>query len=149
MLLKERLLNHCKDYLQKKQEGLQLRRKMLDDSLRNETKSTAGDKHETGRAMVQLEQEKLGKQEEELKVLQEVLQRINIDKPTPNASLGSFVKTSSHSYFLSIFADAFEQDGEKVFCISSVSPIGQHLLGKTQNEVFQFNGKTIEILEIE
>ncbi len=32
------------------------------DSTANETKSTAGDKHETGRAMAQLEQEKIGSQ---------------------------------------------------------------------------------------
>ncbi|MEM9363863.1 MAG: GreA/GreB family elongation factor [Bacteroidota bacterium] len=149
MHLKERLLKHCRNYVQKKQDNLQFRRKMLNESLRNETKSTAGDKHETGRAMVQLEQEKLGKQEKELEVLYEILQRINMDRPTPNVSLGSFVKTSSYSYFLAIFADAFEQAGEKVFCISTASPIGQCLLGKKQDDTFQFNGKIIKILEIE
>ncbi|MEM9077193.1 MAG: 3-oxoacyl-ACP synthase [Bacteroidota bacterium] len=148
MHLKEKLLEHCRTYVEKKQESLKFRHRMLEDSLRNETKSTAGDKHETGRAMVQLEQEKLGKQEREIEILRETLQRVTIDKPTPNISLGSFVKTSSHSYFLAIFAEAFEHDGNKVFCISTASPIGQRLLGKTTDEAFQFNGKTIKILEI-
>ena len=149
MGLKERLLEHCHSYVKEKEQMLISRYTLLQDSLNKETKSTAGDKHETGRAMVQLEQEKLEKQERELKLTKETLQRIKIDKPTPNVSLGSLVKTDSHSYLLAIFAGSFEHTGESVFCISAASPIGQSVLGKGVGESFTFNGKTIKILEIE
>ena len=149
MELKKRLLEHCWSYLENKQENLRSRRRLLDDSLQNETKSTVGDKHETGRAMVQLEQEKLGKQERDLEVLREILQRINIDKHSPKASLGSLVKTDSKSYFLGIFAGSFQQGDNRIFCISTASPIGCLLLGKSVGESYVFNGETSHILEIE
>ena len=52
---------------------------LLNDALEataGDTKSSAGDKHETSRAMAQLEQEKIGAQLGELSKLQEILFRI-------------------------------------------------------------------------
>ncbi|PRX56824.1 GreA/GreB family elongation factor [Flagellimonas meridianipacifica] len=149
MSIKTALLEHCHAYVNEKEQKLTARYKLLQDSLVNETKSTAGDKHETGRAMVQLEQEKLEKQEKELKQVKEILRRISIDKSTSNASLGSLIKTNDQSYFLSVFAGVFEDTHEKIFCISVASPIGQCLLGKTTGESFKFNGKTIKISKID
>ena len=66
MEIKESLLHFCQDYVRQKQEVLKKRGASLQESLNSETKSSAGDKHETGRAMVQLEQEKLGQQLQEI-----------------------------------------------------------------------------------
>jgi len=148
MSIKKALLEHCHTYVYEKEKKLLSRYKLLQDSLNSETKSTAGDKHETGRAMVQLEQEKLGKQEKEVQLLKETLQRIDIDKLTPNVSLGNLVITNTHSYFLGIFAGVFKHASYHVFCISIASPIGQCLLGKSAGDTFSFNGETIKILEI-
>ncbi len=148
MSIKKIVLEHCHNYVKEKEERLLSRYKLLQDSLNNETKSTAGDKHETGRAMVQLEQEKLGKQQREIRLLKETLQRVKVDTPTLNASLGSLVKTDTQTYFLAIFAAVFERNEERIFCISAASPIGQSLLGKTVGDSFFFNGKIISILEI-
>ena len=149
MSIKQKVLEHCHAYVKEKEERLLSRYKLLQESLNNETKSTAGDKHETGRAMVQLEQEKLGKQQKELQLLKQILKRVEVDKPTSNVSLGSLVKTDTHSYFLAIFANVFESKDEHIFCISAASPIGQCLLGKTVGESFFFNGKTVSILEVQ
>ncbi|WP_422858115.1 GreA/GreB family elongation factor [Flagellimonas sp. S174] len=149
MSLKKILLEHCHSYVKDKEQKLISRYQLLQDSLNNETKSTAGDKHETGRAMVQLEQEKLEKQERELKFVRQTLQKITIDKTASNASLGSLVVTDDQSYFLAVFAGAFEDANGKVFCVSVASPIGQCLLGKTSGDTLNFNGKAIKILKIE
>ena len=60
--LKKLLYNYCESFLKRKLTNYQNQKKELFESLESETKSSAGDKHETGRAMIQLEIEKLGKQ---------------------------------------------------------------------------------------
>ena len=52
----------CSAALEKKIEILEQQKKSLQKDLTSEIKSSAGDKHETGRAMIQLELEKLGNQ---------------------------------------------------------------------------------------
>ena len=60
-MIKEKLFFHCENYLQKRKDLLEQRKNELQLALTSETKSSAGDKHETGRAMIQIEREKLGK----------------------------------------------------------------------------------------
>ena len=61
-MIKEKLFFHCKNYLQKRKNLLEQRKNELQLALTSENKSSAGDKHETGRAMIQIEREKLGNQ---------------------------------------------------------------------------------------
>ena len=56
------LYNHCIKQLTQSLEGLEIRKAEILLALESESKSSAGDKHETGRAMIQLEREKLGEQ---------------------------------------------------------------------------------------
>jgi hypothetical protein len=55
-----------------------------------DSKSSAGDKHETGVAMAQLEQEKLTKQINEFLLLKEALLKINPAKVHTKIEVGSF-----------------------------------------------------------
>ncbi|WP_299168456.1 3-oxoacyl-ACP synthase [uncultured Allomuricauda sp.] len=145
---KEILLKFCWDYLNKRTERLQERSVSLQESLNSETKSSAGDKHETGRAMVQLEQEKLGKQLFELEEIKRVLQKVDIKKTSKKISLGSLIKTTSANYFIAISAGTVKRDDISIFCISAGSPIGKLLLGKQQGDLFSFNGTEIKILDV-
>ena len=61
-VLKKALFNHCRSLLEKKMGVLEQQKENLQKDLTSEAKSSAGDKHETGRAMIQLELEKLGNQ---------------------------------------------------------------------------------------
>jgi len=116
--------------------------------LDSEGKSSAGDKHETGRAMIQLEREKLAQQRErndqDLKTLGSLKNRATIAQIAP----GALVHTSLASYFLAVPADAFSHQQKNIYCISPQSPIGQLLLGKKPGESFSFRGNNIEILEV-
>lgn len=145
---KQKLLDHCSACLKKRRQILQNQLKQLQDSLTSETKSSAGDKHETGRAMVQLEQEKLSHQLLELEKSKSILQRVDTLQQTDRVHLGSLVQTDTASYFVAISCDAFQEKGSKVFCISVSAPIAKALLGKKEGEDFTFNGKKHKILKV-
>lgn len=147
--MKESLLKFCWDYVNNRASRLKKQSDALQESLNSETKSTAGDKHETGRAMVQLEQEKLAQQFQELERVREVLKKIDIDRKSSTIRLGSWVKTSFAEYYIAISAGSFEKEGTKVYCISTSSPIAQLLMGKCKGEEFVFNGNSHLILELE
>ena len=53
--IKESLYNECKNALNLRLKVLQQTISDIETNLQSETKSSAGDKHETGRAMLQLE----------------------------------------------------------------------------------------------
>ena len=111
----------------------------------SETKSSAGDKHETGRAMLQLEMEKAGQQLAAVQQMQQTLAKINTLSSSANIALGSVIKTSSACYFLSISAGKLKDKETVYFAISSSSPIGKLLVGKKAEDTFTWNGKEITI----
>ncbi|SNY94910.1 3-oxoacyl-ACP synthase [Flagellimonas pacifica] len=146
--MKEELLKFCWNQLNQKSSNLKQRSIELKESLGSETKSSAGDKHETGRAMVQLEQEKLGKQLLDLDKTKATLQKVNVAKNSSKIVLGSLVKTSTANYFISVSVGLYKTENFTVFCISPGTPIAQLLLGKEQGGMVSFNGNEIVILEV-
>ncbi len=117
-------------------------------SLGSESKSSAGDKHETGRAMLQLEREKLGQQLQQLQQMEGLLAKIEYTKTQETAVLGSLVVTNVGIYYLGISLGQLNIGDETIFAISLQSPIGKQLFGKRENDFFSFNGKHIEVLKV-
>ncbi|MEO9511133.1 MAG: 3-oxoacyl-ACP synthase [Flavobacteriaceae bacterium] len=146
--IKEELLKFCWNHINERAERFRKRSVTLQESLNSESKSSAGDKHETGRAMVQLEQEKLGKQLLELEKTKMVLQKVDVAKQGEKIRLGSLVKTSSAYYFIAISAGVFKAGNTSIFCISANSPVARLLLGKEEGNSYTFNGKQERTLEI-
>jgi len=145
--IKENALRFCTKYVEDRLKRIKKNIEAIQEALSSETKSSAGDKHETGRAMLQLEREKLGAQLAEAEKMKQSLAKVTLQKKLETIGLGSLVKTSKANYFLAISAGELKYDGLSVFCISVATPIGQLLLGKKiGNRVF-FNKEQIEILE--
>nr|WP_233164213.1 GreA/GreB family elongation factor [Snuella sedimenti] len=117
----------------------------LEESLESETKSTAGDKHETGRAMVQLEREKLGQQLAEIQKNNQVLAKIDVSKSSEAIGLGSIVFTSSGNYFIAISTGELVVDNQKFYAISMSAPIAKVLLGKRVGDEIHFRMQTFRI----
>lgn len=117
-------------------------------ALLSETKSTAGDKHETGRAMLQLEMEKAGQQLASIRQMEETIAKIDASKEVSVSCLGAIVKTNQTSYFLSISAGKILVEGNHYFAISVSTPIGKLLLGKGKGDRVYFNGNEIVIEDI-
>ena len=113
-----------------------------------ECKCTVGDKHETGRAMTQIELEKYQTQLVKLQKSLKDLTDINLEKNYVKVEFGSLVITDSANFF---FAGPFGKmalDGKDYYVISLASPIGQVIKGKSQGGRISFQNKTIDILEV-
>ncbi len=119
------------------------------ESRDNETKSSVGDKYETGRAMVQMELEKSQAQLAQTQSLKTSLSRIDPNSKFINVAFGSLVVTSQGTYFFSIAHGKIVLDREVIFCLSPVSPVGKLLAGKKAGDKVQFQGKEIKIIQID
>ncbi|MFQ3182909.1 MAG: hypothetical protein ACI9Z4_002524 [Polaribacter sp.] len=142
---KEGLFKQCEAFLNKRLQTVEAVISSNQKALQSETKSSAGDKHETGRAMLQLEMEKAGQQLAGIKQMKETLAKLAVLKTSKNACLGSIIVTDNGCYFLSISAGQLVVADKIYFAISISSPMGTLLLGKQENEEVVFNGKIILI----
>lgn len=131
--------------LQKKVELLLSEMDETNASLSTASKSSVGDKHETARAMIQLEQERLSKQITQSKHLLEIILAIDATKPHDEIQSGSLVLTNKGNFYLSVGLGKIDVEGKEVFCLSPSTPMGQKLLGKKKGDKFNLNGE----LEIE
>lgn len=148
MNLKEKLYKFCQTYVNGRTKRIYNSIQNIQESLSSETKSSAGDKHETSRAMLQLEREKLGQQLAEAEKMNEVLSKVSLKNDSKIIGLGSFVKSTKANYYLAISAGEFKLEKLSIFCISAMTPIGQLLFSKSVGDVIFFAGEEIKILEV-
>ncbi|MEM6515190.1 MAG: GreA/GreB family elongation factor [Bacteroidota bacterium] len=146
--LKPLLLEKCIQLVETRLQSIQKQIKDIHESLNSETKSSAGDKHETGRAMIQLEREKLGERLAEIEKNQIILTKINSSQSAKSVGLGSLVFTNKANYFISVSLGEIEVNGTKFYAISSASPIGQALLGKKVNDNVEFRGQKFTMQDV-
>ncbi|WP_252726823.1 GreA/GreB family elongation factor [Polaribacter vadi] len=137
--LKQELFKQCAVFVNKRSQTVEEIISSNQKALQSETKSSAGDKHETGRAMLQLEMEKASQQLAGISVMNQILAKIDASKTSDIAHLGSIVITEKANYFLSISAGKLTAFGKDYYAVSVSSPIGKILLGKKVNEEYSFN----------
>lgn len=143
--IRQKMLQILEERIAKSTAALQ----SLKEARDKETKSSAGDKFETGRAMVQQEQERLSKQLMQLLELQKDVFQLKPSQAHESVELGSLVKTNNGNYYLSVALGRIALDGENYFALSLNSPIGKLLKGKKATDEFQFQEKRFEILEVQ
>ncbi len=110
----------------------------------NDTKSSMGDKYETGREMLQQEINRLQLQLTELQKQYNVLKGIPLNS-TQKVQNGSVVKTNLGIFYISVSIGEILFDGLKIMTVSIEAPIVKSMLGKIQNETFVI-GSTIQTL---
>lgn len=142
------LFNHCKNELANNLELLEVRERELRQALSSDHKSSAGDKHETGRAMIQLDREKLGEQIKKIEKQQQVLFTLKKTERSSSIGLGSIVMTSKANYYISVAVGSCIIASKTYYCISAQSPIGSLLLGKKVGDSIQFNMQLISIKKL-
>lgn len=121
----------------------------LKESGSNETKSTAGDKHETALAMLQIEQANTRGQLQESLIQKAALEKINAAAVAQIIVHGSLVKTNRGYFFMSTALGKTVLDNCTVIAVSPQSPLGQKLMGLTAGEQVLVNNTTYEIETIE
>ncbi|WP_405568311.1 3-oxoacyl-ACP synthase [Polaribacter sp. Asnod6-C07] len=139
MDLKQELFKQCAAFVNKRLQTVEEIISSNQKALQSETKSSAGDKHETGRAMLQLEMEKASQQLAGISLMNQILAKIDASKTSDIAHLGSIVITEKANYFLSISAGKLTAFDKDYYAVSVSSPIGKILLGKKVNEEYSFN----------
>jgi len=147
-MIKKNLYAHCKNLIQEKLIFLEKQKEELQLALTSESKSSAGDKHETGRAMIQIEREKLGRQIAITEKNYNKLFALSNPVNTSLVSLGSLVITDKANYYILISVESYLINSKIYYCISSQSPIGKLLLGKKVKDQINFNQNISTILEI-
>ncbi len=148
MSLKLELYQLCESFIEKRFKTIQKTIEELHASLLSETKSSAGDKHETGRAMLQLEREKAGQQLAEIQKQSQLLDRINISKPSKIIRPGSLVYTTNVNYFITVSAGELKQGEQSFYAISLHTPIAKLLLGKTIGDQIAFRDQEFIIKRV-
>ena len=141
--VKQQLFKACQYFVLEKEKTIKDIISSNQNALHSETKGSAGDKHETGRAMLQLEMEKSGQQLAVIDQMKMTLERISINDNSEIVKLGSLVTTNKHHYFLAISVGEIQIDNEKYYAVSIASPIGKQLLGTKVGDEFTFNGRII------
>lgn len=101
----------------------------LNESAKNETKSTAGDKHETALVMLQIEQENTRKKLAEAFEQKTQLERIDIHKKSDSIIKGSLIKTDKGYFFLSLGLGKIIIEETTITALSIQSPLGTQLIG--------------------
>lgn len=146
--IKKGLYQQCVTCIETRRHNIKKVIDEVQEALLSETKSSVGDKHETGRAMLQLEREKAGNQLAEIQKLQETLSKINMTKANENIGLGSVVFTSNSNYFLSISVGELTFENQKFYAISQNTPIGQLLISKKAGDMVSFRDQTFKIEQV-
>ena len=149
MKLKQKIYNHYLQVIHDKVAMLQNVLTDLKESSSNETKSTAGDKHETALAMLQIEQANTRGQLQEALTQKAALEKIN---PALSASIvlnGSLVKTNRGYLFVSIALGKTVIENITVIALSPQSPLGQKLMGLKVGDVAVINAMYYTIEDIE
>jgi len=114
------------------------------ESRDSDTKSSAGDKFETGREMMQREMDKLSALvDNTLNSLNKLDRLANLPSSSVVAE-GSLVETNLETYYISIgYGKA-----DTIYAISIESPLGVELKGKKVGESVEMRGRIITIKSI-
>lgn len=146
--LKQHLYEACQFYIDQRIKTIENAIASAKEAATDDTKSSAGDKYETTREMMQQEIDRNTTQLNEALKLRQALSLIDPQSSSETTQNGSLVITNNGNFYLSVSAGAIDIDGTIYFAISPVSPIGSKLLKLKKGDKFTFNNKEYLITEI-
>ena len=121
---------------------------MANSSANDETKSSAGDKYETTREMIQQEIDKLSAAIAEAVTQKQLLELISTQRIYDTVQTGSIVETDKNVFYISVAAGAIVIDNKKYLAISPASPIGSKMIGLKQGDAFVFNNVRQTVISV-
>lgn len=146
--LKKELHCLCISYVQNRIDTVMQAINAAQQAANEETKSSAGDKYETGRAMMQQDTDRNRAQLTEANKLMVALNQINVDFISETVLPGSLVVTNNGKFYIAISAGTLLLNGEIYFAVSPGSPIGLKLKGQKAGDEFSLNDKRYRIESI-
>ncbi|MEE9431832.1 MAG: hypothetical protein V3V16_12365 [Melioribacteraceae bacterium] len=146
--IKRKLVSLCEEYVNNKISVAQEAIDNAQKSANEETRSSAGDKYETGRSMMQLEIEKFSAQLNEGLNLKKTLIQIDFERTYETIQPGSLIYTNNGGFLIAISAGRLLVGQDSFMTISLSSPIGQALYKKKVSDKIGFRNKTYLIKSI-
>ena len=147
---KEKLYLLVKEKLKENRNNLSIQISGLIQSRDNETKSSAGDKYETGRAMTQIELDKLKKRLFNIDQMSYFLKKINPKNKEDKIRLGALIETNHGCFFISIALGKIETKNNKIiYLISPSSPLSKSMVNLKKGDSFSFQKRNYFINEIQ
>jgi len=149
MTLKQQIHGYYLQLVNTKVQHLQQVLADLKESGATETKSTAGDKHETALAMLQIEQANARAQLKEVLDQKSTLEKINAGLTTVQIVNGSLVKTNRGWLYVSTALGKASVANITVTALSPQSPLGTKLMGLKVSGVAEINNNRYVVESIE
>jgi transcription elongation GreA/GreB family factor len=145
--IKKETIEIGKEIVQDKIVSITRELEALNQSAISDTKSSMGDKYETGREMIQQERNKLGEQLGQLERQKIALGQLDFEKSYSSVSPGALVVTETANFFISTSLGKVE--GEvPVFMLSPVAPMAKAMIDLKPGDEFIFNGQASIIREV-
>ena len=138
---------YCVSIVKKKCDLLEKQILARKQDLETTSKSSAGDKHEIARAMIHLEQEKLGFQYQQVFKQLKMLSQSDVYKQATIQS-GSLILTDKALFYISVAFGKIHFKNQLVYVISPVSPLAQVFLNANATQTLSFQGISYVVLEI-
>jgi transcription elongation GreA/GreB family factor len=146
--LKKELLSLCEKFVKDRIQNAENALENAQQSANSEERSTAGDKHDTARAMSHLEQEKSAKYLDEAVKLKRALSELLKAQPSDVIDFGSLVVTNQGTYFIALSIGAIKLNDINYFIVSPTSPIAIAFKGLKAGDKATFNGRNFIIEEV-
>ncbi|WP_035565614.1 hypothetical protein [Hymenobacter sp. IS2118] len=137
----------CHAFIEQRISAARTAMQAAQESSSSETKSSAGDKYETGREMANAERDRNAAHMQQAQQLQAELARLNPEAACDSVRLGALVATSMGQFYISISAG--QLPGSEVFAVSPAAPVAVALKGLRAGEQAVFNGKAVRVLAVE
>jgi transcription elongation GreA/GreB family factor len=118
------------------------------EAANSDSKSSAGDKYETGRAMGHLEKDMYSRQLAENMRELSSLQQVNTGIIYHSAQTGAVVQCPDQSFFIATGLGKQLIDDHPVYFVSPNTPIAKLLLHKKAGDSFVFNKMNIVITKV-
>jgi hypothetical protein len=146
--LKKSLVEFCKNRLEIKLKELTGIYQSLIDSIQTDSKSSAGDKHETFKSMMHIEQEKMQTQ---IKMINQQINTINQLKVEKKNRIenGTLIVTDSKVFFIAASLGLATISDQTFFIVSLDSPIIQFMKKQSINSMFSFQSSNYKIIDIQ
>lgn len=142
------IYHHCERIIHKRLETIKSNLVQLMESKQNETKSSAGDKYETGMAMIQNEEDLYKRQLANTQQILVQFQKIDASKQCVNVQPGALIKLPAGWFYMGAAMGKITVNDIDVYCISLQSPLGGALKNLHLNEKVCFNEQCFTISEL-
>ena len=146
--LKSQLYQLCLTFIQNRIENIEYSMSQARQASNDDTKSSAGDKYETTREMMQQEMDRNSKLLYEAGQQKIALQQIENVDAAKEVKNGSLVLTSNGNFYISISAGELKVDEQKFIAVSQAAPIGRAFIGASVGKEVSFNGNKYLIKDI-